>query len=59
MLGQAQLIRGNPQLNEGNVIIVKYKGKQYKRVVRWKDMGNYEGYPYIIINNRKVMIAED
>jgi len=42
----------------GNDVKVKYKGKWYDRKVRWKDLGNYEGYPYIILKGKKYGLKE-
>jgi len=42
----------------GNDVQVKYKGKWYSRKVRWHDLGNYEGYPYVILKGKKYGLKE-
>ena len=49
---------GHTSANDGTVR-VKFKGKWYARKAHWKDLGNYEGYPYIILFGKKYGLKED
>lgn len=43
---------------EDGTVIVLFKGKQRLQNVFWKDLGNDEGYPYIIINKVEYGLEE-
>lgn len=45
--------------SSGDVIVVLLKRKKYTRKMQWKDLGNSEGYPYVVIQGKEYGLEED
>jgi len=47
-----------PYMSSGKVKI-RYEGRYLDKNIKWKDLGNNEGYPYVVIDGVKYGLEED